>query len=171
MKSTKPSRDCATALACEPHRSARVRKPAPHLVHTRVAPLWAVPHLFASCLSRSQPSSRADSPVLEPPACSDPLHLFWNTLDQLTWSVGFLQQGLKRCNLDLGTSLLGKYIFLAVRTHRANLQVLPRDTEDQIFVPTGAHVARVWERARYWVEAKVGVRASWRVTRSDRGEP
>ncbi|TYK04283.1 hypothetical protein E5676_scaffold527G00040 [Cucumis melo var. makuwa] len=47
----------------------------------------------------------------------------------------------------------------------------PRDTEDQIFVPTGAHVARVQERARDWVEAKVGAKASWRATRSDRGEP
>ncbi|KAA0045125.1 hypothetical protein E6C27_scaffold30G001240 [Cucumis melo var. makuwa] len=45
-----------------------------------------------------------------------------NTLDQLTWSVRSLQQGLKRCNLDLGTSLLGKHTFLAVRTRRANLQ-------------------------------------------------
>ncbi|KAA0047205.1 hypothetical protein E6C27_scaffold83G00890 [Cucumis melo var. makuwa] len=38
-------------------------------------------------------------------------------------------------------------------------------------VPTGAHVARVRERARYWVGAEVRARASWRVTRSDRGEP
>ncbi|KAA0031893.1 hypothetical protein E6C27_scaffold218G00100 [Cucumis melo var. makuwa] len=50
-------------------------------------------------------------------------------------------------------------------------RVLPRDTEDQIFVPTGAHVARVRERARDWVEAEVGAKASWRATRSDRGEP
>ncbi|TYK22500.1 hypothetical protein E5676_scaffold19523G00520 [Cucumis melo var. makuwa] len=38
-------------------------------------------------------------------------------------------------------------------------------------VPTGAHVARVRERASYWVEAGVRARASWRATRSDRGEP
>ncbi|TYK27732.1 hypothetical protein E5676_scaffold225G00820 [Cucumis melo var. makuwa] len=49
--------------------------------------------------------------------------------------------------------------------------MLPQDTEDQIFVPTGAHVARVRERARDWVEAEVGAKASWRATRSDRGEP
>ncbi|TYK28166.1 hypothetical protein E5676_scaffold289G00800 [Cucumis melo var. makuwa] len=48
---------------------------------------------------------------------------------------------------------------------------VPRDTEDQIYVPTGAHVARVRERARDWVEAEARARASWRATRSDRGEP
>ncbi|KAA0050012.1 gag protease polyprotein [Cucumis melo var. makuwa] len=65
------------------------------------------------------------------------------------------------------TSLLGKHTCLAVRTHRVNLQVLSRDTEDQIFVPTGAHVARVRERAGDWipVEAQVGAKASWRATR------
>ncbi|KAA0052061.1 histone H2B.3-like [Cucumis melo var. makuwa] len=35
-------------------------------------------------------------------------------------------------------------------------------------VPTGAHVARVRERASYWVEAGVRARASWRTTRSNR---
>uniref|UniRef100_A0A9I9E5F6 Uncharacterized protein n=1 Tax=Cucumis melo TaxID=3656 RepID=A0A9I9E5F6_CUCME len=50
-------------------------------------------------------------------------------------------------------------------------KVLLRDTEDQIFVPTGAHVARVRERARDWVEAEIGAKPSWRATRSDRGEP
>ncbi|KAA0049955.1 hypothetical protein E6C27_scaffold13G001190 [Cucumis melo var. makuwa] len=45
------------------------------------------------------------------------------------------------------------------------------DTEDQSYVPTGAHVARVRERARDWVEGEVRAKASWRATRSDRGEP
>ncbi|KAA0045830.1 hypothetical protein E6C27_scaffold243G003580 [Cucumis melo var. makuwa] len=45
------------------------------------------------------------------------------------------------------------------------------DTEDQIYVPTRAHVARVRERARDWVEVEARARASWRATRSDRGEP
>ncbi|TYK08121.1 pol protein [Cucumis melo var. makuwa] len=48
---------------------------------------------------------------------------------------------------------------------------VPRDIEDQIFVPTEAHVARVRKRARDWVEAEVRAKASWRATRSDRGEP
>ncbi|KAA0039210.1 hypothetical protein E5676_scaffold607G00490 [Cucumis melo var. makuwa] len=39
------------------------------------------------------------------------------------------------------------------------------------FVPTGSHVARVRKRASSWVGAEVRARASWRVTRSDRGEP
>ncbi|KAA0042931.1 hypothetical protein E5676_scaffold108G001570 [Cucumis melo var. makuwa] len=95
---------------------------------------------------------------------------FWNTVDQLTWSIGFLQQGqaLQPRPRDLAA---WKAHFLAVRTRRTNLQVLPWDTEDQIFVPMGAHVARVRKRARDWVEAEVGAKASWRATRSDRGEP
>ncbi|KAA0043572.1 hypothetical protein E6C27_scaffold335G00800 [Cucumis melo var. makuwa] len=43
-------------------------------------------------------------------------------------------------------------------------------TKDQL-VPTGAHVARVRGSASSGVEAEVGTRASWRVTRSDRGGP
>ncbi|KAA0067058.1 pol protein [Cucumis melo var. makuwa] len=43
---------------------------------------------------------------------------------------------------------------------------VPRDTEDQSYVPTGAHVARVRERARDWVEDEARARASWRATRS-----
>ncbi|KAA0040649.1 hypothetical protein E6C27_scaffold370G00020 [Cucumis melo var. makuwa] len=46
----------------------------------------------------------------------------------------------------------------------------PRGTEDQSYVPTGAHVARVRERARDWVEDEARAKASWRATRSDRGE-
>ncbi|TYK27650.1 hypothetical protein E5676_scaffold93G00050 [Cucumis melo var. makuwa] len=48
---------------------------------------------------------------------------------------------------------------------------VPRGTEDQSYVPTGAHVERVRERARDWVEDEVRAKASWRATRSDRGEP
>ncbi|TYK09474.1 hypothetical protein E5676_scaffold499G00710 [Cucumis melo var. makuwa] len=86
---------------------------------------------------------------------------------------------------------------LAVRTRQVNLQLLwlydgcrdgecdddlsvmlyadamcvPRGTEDQSYVPTGAHVARVRERARDWIEDEARAKASWRTTRSDRGEP
>ncbi|KAA0054697.1 hypothetical protein E6C27_scaffold24G005220 [Cucumis melo var. makuwa] len=48
---------------------------------------------------------------------------------------------------------------------------VPRGTEDQSYVPTGAHVARVRERARDWVEDEARAKASWRATRSDRGWP
>ncbi|KAA0051557.1 hypothetical protein E5676_scaffold101G00170 [Cucumis melo var. makuwa] len=48
---------------------------------------------------------------------------------------------------------------------------VPWDTEDQSYVLTGAHVARVRERVRDWVEDEVRAKASWRATRSDRGEP
>ncbi|KAA0052882.1 hypothetical protein E6C27_scaffold1184G00180 [Cucumis melo var. makuwa] len=44
---------------------------------------------------------------------------------------------------------------------------VPRGTEDQSYVPTGAHVARVRERARDWVEDEARARASWRTTRSE----
>ncbi|KAA0066452.1 pol protein [Cucumis melo var. makuwa] len=37
---------------------------------------------------------------------------------------------------------------------------VPRDIEDQSYVPTGAHVARVRERARDWVEDEVRAKAS-----------
>ncbi|KAA0040645.1 hypothetical protein E6C27_scaffold555G00070 [Cucumis melo var. makuwa] len=47
---------------------------------------------------------------------------------------------------------------------------VPQGTEDQSYVPTGAHVARVRERARDWVEDEARAKASWRATRSDRGE-
>ncbi|KAA0032837.1 hypothetical protein E5676_scaffold359G00070 [Cucumis melo var. makuwa] len=43
-------------------------------------------------------------------------------------------------------------------------------TKDQL-VPTEAHVARVRGRASLGAEAEVGTRASWRVTKSDRGGP
>ncbi|KAA0041337.1 hypothetical protein E6C27_scaffold128G003460 [Cucumis melo var. makuwa] len=39
------------------------------------------------------------------------------------------------------------------------------------FVPTGSHVARVRECASSWAGAEVRARASWRATRSGRGEP
>ncbi|TYK11549.1 pol protein [Cucumis melo var. makuwa] len=124
--------------------------------------------------------SRVDPPALEPLVCSDS---FSPTL------------GLKHCNLDRGTcaawesvlSLLGLVEHISrvlvslayqsrtcmdvLQDHHLFRTVLPRDTEDQIFVPTGAHVARVRERARDWVEAEAEAKASWRATRSDRCEP
>ncbi|KAA0063882.1 ty3-gypsy retrotransposon protein [Cucumis melo var. makuwa] len=63
----------------------------------------------------------------------------------------------------------GKVVAYAFRQLKSHEQNYP--TEDQIFVPTGAHVARVLERASFWIEAEVRVRASWRATRSDRDEP
>ncbi|TYK11908.1 hypothetical protein E5676_scaffold177G00740 [Cucumis melo var. makuwa] len=39
------------------------------------------------------------------------------------------------------------------------------------YVPPGSHVARVWKRASSWAEAEVRAKASWRMTRSDCGEP
>ncbi|KAA0033477.1 hypothetical protein E6C27_scaffold261G00070 [Cucumis melo var. makuwa] len=58
----------------------------------------------------------------------------------------------------------------AARLHQFVLGV-PSGHRRPDFVPTGAHVARVRERASYWVGAEVRARASWRATGSDRGEP
>ncbi|KAA0035821.1 hypothetical protein E6C27_scaffold403G001160 [Cucumis melo var. makuwa] len=44
---------------------------------------------------------------------------------------------------------------------------VPLGSPKTSYVPSGSHVARVRERARAEVRAKV----SWRATRSDRGEP
>ncbi|KAA0067339.1 hypothetical protein E5676_scaffold1704G00280 [Cucumis melo var. makuwa] len=48
---------------------------------------------------------------------------------------------------------------------------VPLGSPKTSYVPPGSHVARVRERASSWAEAEVRARASWRVTRSDRGEP
>ncbi|TYK23335.1 hypothetical protein E5676_scaffold142G003960 [Cucumis melo var. makuwa] len=97
------------------------------------------------------------------------------------------------------TSLLGKRYF-AVRTRLSKspdmirvvrwnssqpdcLSVSSGYTTDQIvlgislgspktsYVPPGSHVARVRERASFWAGAEIRAKASWRATRSDRGEP
>ncbi|KAA0053182.1 hypothetical protein E6C27_scaffold1192G00030 [Cucumis melo var. makuwa] len=203
-------RTCAaSAPLAEPHPSAPSR--------TRTAPAPKPSHAF--CPSRADACLQAE-PIpafpAEPPNPFEPPSLF---------PVLCTYFGLKRCNLDLGTSLLGKRIFLAVRTRRANLQpirVIPAwvsfgittylglrsptrspvwhgyryDSSDSmgssqpdcfsissgfatdqyvLGAPSGhrrpdsvsmeAHVTR----AR--VGAEVRARASWRATRSDRGEP
>ncbi|TYK02209.1 gag/pol protein [Cucumis melo var. makuwa] len=122
-------------------RTTRVRKSAPRCVKTRPG---------RSSRSATRPPSAA-APRSPAAPCSP------------TSRVARAQL-LRPCCLE-STS------FLTFRTRQPNLQVLPRDTEDQIFVPTGAHVARVRERARDWVEAEARAKASWRATRSDRGEP
>ncbi|KAA0046126.1 hypothetical protein E6C27_scaffold157G00590 [Cucumis melo var. makuwa] len=43
-------------------------------------------------------------------------------------------------------------------------------TRDQLD-PTGSQIARVRKRASLEAEAEVIAKASWRMTRSDRGEP
>ncbi|TYK03436.1 hypothetical protein E5676_scaffold121G00390 [Cucumis melo var. makuwa] len=138
-----PSKEATAGSACKPSPSAAPAcTPSPEADSTRVTLRVPQPN-------RSQPPVVAWAQALQPRP--------WN---------------LRR---------LGKRV-VTVRTRRANLQddamcmyvmvrVLPWDTDDQIFVPTRAHVARVRERARDWVEVEVGAKASWRATRSDRGEP
>ncbi|KAA0061125.1 hypothetical protein E6C27_scaffold348G00410 [Cucumis melo var. makuwa] len=164
-------------LASRNSSASRRRAPLKPAVEAAVlAGLPRAPRSQSSSRAGSYFSSRADPPALEPPVCSGS---FSPTLERLgpsdlgvlelfcwdssisTSTVGKSPQDLRR---------LGKRV-VTIRTRRANLQVLPRDIEDQIFVLTGAHVARVRERARDWVEAEVGAKASWRATRSDRGEP
>ncbi|KAA0067152.1 hypothetical protein E5676_scaffold1567G00040 [Cucumis melo var. makuwa] len=49
--------------------------------------------------------------------------------------------------------------------------VVPLGSPKTCYVPPGSHVARVRERASSWAEAEVRAKASWQMTRSDRGEP
>ncbi|KAA0032615.1 hypothetical protein E6C27_scaffold658G00010 [Cucumis melo var. makuwa] len=48
---------------------------------------------------------------------------------------------------------------------------VPLGSPKTSYVPPRSHVARVRERASSWSEAEIRAKASWRVTRSDRGEP
>ncbi|KAA0058154.1 hypothetical protein E6C27_scaffold274G004710 [Cucumis melo var. makuwa] len=98
-----------------------------------------------------------------------------NILDQLTlerWISSVRAQALQPRPWEFRR--LGERVVTA-RTGRvisspSVLGILLGITKDQL-VPTGAHVARVRGRANSEVEAEVGTRASWRVTRSDRGGP
>ncbi|KAA0054087.1 pol protein [Cucumis melo var. makuwa] len=119
----------------------------PRLSAPRAAPICAVSR------ADPQPSSRAGS-------CSS------SRAVKPSWLFSTQFLGLKHCNLDLVTSLLGKHTCLVVRTRQVNLQDVlgaPPGHRRPDFVPTGAHVARV--------EAEVRAKASWRATKSDRGEP
>ncbi|KAA0036858.1 hypothetical protein E5676_scaffold110G002340 [Cucumis melo var. makuwa] len=48
---------------------------------------------------------------------------------------------------------------------------VPLGSPKTSYVPPGSHVAHVRERASSWAEVEVRAKASWRATRSDRGEP
>ncbi|KAA0038404.1 hypothetical protein E6C27_scaffold270G002960 [Cucumis melo var. makuwa] len=110
-------------------------------------------------------------------------HLFFGPLptchcrlDQLELERGISRLKGNYCNIDLGASLLGKHIFLVVRTRRANLQphclsVSSGFATDQYVLGAPPGHRRPDFRSYGSVEAGVGARASWRATRSDRGEP
>ncbi|KAA0033051.1 hypothetical protein E5676_scaffold121G00720 [Cucumis melo var. makuwa] len=69
------------------------------------------------------PALSAEPPSpFEPPSFWSFPHLSLGRLDQLELEHGISRLKGNYCNLDLGTSLLGKHTFLAVRTRRANLQ-------------------------------------------------
>ncbi|TYK26557.1 hypothetical protein E5676_scaffold313G001580 [Cucumis melo var. makuwa] len=91
---------------------------------------------------------------------------------ELLWLYDGCRDG--ECNEDLSDMLYADAMcmYTAIRGPRIPTVLgVPRGTEDQSYVPTGAHVARVQERARNWVEDEARARASWRATRSDRGGP
>ncbi|KAA0050653.1 hypothetical protein E5676_scaffold1737G00630 [Cucumis melo var. makuwa] len=48
---------------------------------------------------------------------------------------------------------------------------VPLGSPKTSYVPPGSHIARIRERASYWAGAEVRAKASWRATKSDRGEP
>ncbi|TYK04917.1 pol protein [Cucumis melo var. makuwa] len=175
---------------------------------THVAPLsLAEPHARVSrafCLSQADTFFKLCRSLLAKPSRQalssqlnfGPFHKCqWNTLDQLTWSVGFLQQWLKRRNLDLGTSPLGKHIFWSLRLVKKISRVVPAWVSFGITTylglrsPTGHHssmdidmirviqqdprspIVLVLPSISLQTKAEVGARASWRAIRSDRGEP
>ncbi|KAA0036821.1 hypothetical protein E5676_scaffold110G001860 [Cucumis melo var. makuwa] len=168
----------------------RPERPAPPVSScTRItSALLAELHPSASSRTRATPapkSSRATR-LLEPSraaslsfqmsrqtllsylAFSGPLHLFWNILGQLIlkrWISLVRAQALQpRPRPDC----------LSVSSGFATDQYAlgaPSGYRRPDFVPMLAHVARVRERASYWVEVGVRAKASWRATRSDRGEP
>ncbi|KAA0048724.1 hypothetical protein E6C27_scaffold43G00180 [Cucumis melo var. makuwa] len=123
---------------------------APSQVEPRAPNSQAKPRL-PSAASRVEPPNRFLSHLN---LCLSPRFLGagWTSW---CWSVGFLDLNGVNATLILGPSVLG--IPLGI-------------TKDQL-VLTGACVARVRGRASYGVKAEVGARASWRATRSDRGEP
>ncbi|XP_050941287.1 uncharacterized protein LOC127149548 [Cucumis melo] len=132
-----------------PHAHSTCAKPS--RARVVVEPLLSASHLSALCPSRSQPSSRAGScfssqanpPALEPSVCSGS---FPSTLERLGPSdlgvLDFFSRGSSVATSIVDLRRLGKRV-VTIRTRRANLQV----------------------------EVEVGARASWRATRSDRGEP
>ncbi|TYK04826.1 pol protein [Cucumis melo var. makuwa] len=118
-----------------------------------------------------------DPPVLEPPAFSSPFAPVFEHLGPIDLERGISSaraQALQPRHRDLA-AWKAHFFWPLGLVEQISRPVCPRcspgDTEDQIFVPTEAHVARVRERARYWVMAEVEARASWRATRTDRDEP
>ncbi|KAA0040146.1 hypothetical protein E6C27_scaffold768G00220 [Cucumis melo var. makuwa] len=164
------ARRASRARLVEPRASCR--EPRPCLGCVRADPSLQVEPVPASlaeptCLSLS----RQSAPV--------PLHLFWARVlqprprDLAAWKAHFLAVRTRRANLQPIRVVpawvsFGITTYLGLRGPTGRTWVLPRDTEDQIFIPTGAHVARVRERARDWVGAEVGAKTSWQATRSDR---
>ncbi|KAA0051799.1 hypothetical protein E5676_scaffold609G001110 [Cucumis melo var. makuwa] len=126
--------------------------------------------------SRFLLSSRVDSPVFEPLTCSGPLHLFcykdwcFRTIqDPAAWKACFLALELVE-QISSDSTGSSQPDWLSASSGYATDQFVlgvPLGHRRPDFVPTGSHVARVWER----VGAEVRARASWRATRSDCGEP
>ncbi|KAA0049569.1 hypothetical protein E5676_scaffold94G00370 [Cucumis melo var. makuwa] len=184
----------------------------PHVRHACIASRVARPRelrapmssrAFCRKPSRFLLSSRADSLVFEPSACSGPLYLFWTPRlgNRIFLLLGLVEQ-ISRVvpawvSFEITTYLglhspMGPPVWHGYRYDSSDstgsskpdlssvsfgyatdqfVLGVPSKHRRLDFVPTGAHVARVRERASYWVEAEVRARASWRATRSDRGEP
>ncbi|KAA0058528.1 DNA/RNA polymerases superfamily protein [Cucumis melo var. makuwa] len=153
VKPSRPSRVQPLAesrpTASQAALPSRARAPALRL-KPRLRRVCELKSFKPSRSSLSQPSRQADLCFPAEPPCPFEPPSFWSfpylslgRLDQLKLERGISRLKGNYCNLDLGPRCLESTLFLAGRTGRANLQV----------------------------EAEVGARASWRATRSDRGEP
>ncbi|TYK18856.1 hypothetical protein E5676_scaffold204G00540 [Cucumis melo var. makuwa] len=157
--------------------------------YTRTAPApLAEPHdrMSRECLCRAVPSaaSRADSCLQAEPIpafLAEPIRL---SLSRQPASVLSTYFGLRSptgppvwhgYRYDLSDSMRSSQPdCLSVSSGYATDQYVlgvPSGHRRPDFVPTGAQVARVRERANYWIEVGVRARASWRATTCDRGEP
>ncbi|TYK20540.1 hypothetical protein E5676_scaffold237G001270 [Cucumis melo var. makuwa] len=146
---------------------------------TRVDPAIVARPVRAACAScspsRLQAPSRASLPPPSRPVIIEPPSLILTLLPVLyvdaiafallTWVyVSFLLESYPH-GCPSGLPLLHDET-----THSSIILGVPLGIKDQL-VPTGAQIARVGGRASSRAEVEVRTRASWRVTRSDRGGP
>ncbi|KAA0036536.1 importin subunit alpha-like [Cucumis melo var. makuwa] len=178
----------SAASGIRPSRSAhvgpqprRVQPIKPSRTRATPAPSQAAPTTEPSrACTRADPCSSSQS--------AEPIPTFWShtnfgrsprSLGPAAWKAHlFLLLGLDNqiSRVPVSLTCWSRTCMDMTRVTRRDPRIpivlgVPRGTEDQSYVPTGSHVARVRERARDWVEDEARAKASWRATRSDRGEP
>ncbi|KAA0037356.1 hypothetical protein E5676_scaffold85G00730 [Cucumis melo var. makuwa] len=177
---TEPSRACTRADPCSSSQSSRAD---PYLLEPHR--FWPFPTFLGGRLDKLVLERGILSRLKGRPCClkSTPFltfrirqvnlqHVMW--WRELLWPYDGCRDG--ECNDDLSVMLYADAMcmYTAIRhgyRYDSSDSTGSSHPEDQSYVPTGAHVARVRERARDWVEDEARAKASWRATRSDRGGP